>query len=216
MLGSQVDRLVVISLRDNTTIGIYMVAFTVASAGLGLISQTFHVVLFPNISHQSSLPAQRELLAKGLCSAMLLLVCLTLALMVLVPWLIPLLFGTVFKAATWPCMVLLLGYVPLALRQVIVRCLRGLGAGVPGTIAEALALVVFLSCSWPFGQQFGLIGIGLAFLVANTVALVYLAGYLRNCLGLALRDWWGLNMTTITQVVHRGYTLLGQCVAAGR
>jgi O-antigen/teichoic acid export membrane protein len=196
LLSTQADRMLVIALWDDAAVGFYAVAFTVGTAALGIITHTFHIVMFPRISAAESDAARREIIAKGLRHASLLLVIGTGMLMAMTPWLIPFLFGQAFQGAVAPALALLLAYIPLALRRITVRSLRGVGEARPGTVAEVVALLAFLALFWPLAWELGLVGIALALLAGNMAALVYLSGYLKTRLGLTPRHWWGLNTST--------------------
>jgi Na+-driven multidrug efflux pump len=91
----------------------------------------------------------------------------------------------------------------MSLRQIIVRSLRGLGKALPGVIAESLSLIIFILLCWPLGSMFGLLGIGIALLLANMASLVYLSSYLYKHLNLSMINWWGLNRATLEEVIHR-------------
>jgi Na+-driven multidrug efflux pump len=80
-------------------------------------------------------------------------------------------------------------YLPLALRQIVIRSLRAFGDGRSGTLAEAMALAGFLLAVWPLCRFVGLVGVGLALLVANLAALAWLAHRLRAHYGLRPSTW---------------------------
>jgi O-antigen/teichoic acid export membrane protein len=203
ILASQVDRIVVMTLWNDSSVGLYIVAFTVASSGLAVIASSFYTLIFPTIGHKKGIEAQAEYLAKGLRYAMLLIVASAIPLLVLTPWLVPFLFGSEFNSAVIPTIGLLLAYIPMSMRQIIVRSLRGLGKALPGVIAESLSLIIFILLCWPLGSMFGLLGIGIALLLANLSSLVYLSSYLYKHLNLSTINWWGLNRATLEEIIHR-------------
>lgn len=205
LIGSQVDRLVVISLFDDLAVGWYMVAFTVGSSGLGVIAGSFQILIYPNIARRETVAEQREYLGKGLRYAMLLIVSATVPIVVSCRWLVPFLFGEEFRPSVAPAMILVIAYLPMALRQIIVRSIRGLGESVPGAVAEAVALLVFVVISLPLGSRFGLAGIGVALLLAGLASLVYLYRHLARRHAMDLSEWWGLNRNTLVEVIQRGY-----------
>jgi O-antigen/teichoic acid export membrane protein len=202
LVTTQVDRFVVITLLDNRSVGLYAAALAIASAGIGIISSSFHTLMFPSIARREE-GAQREYLAKGLRYAMFLLVTFSLPLAASIPVVLPLLFGSGFRAATVPAVLLVIAYVPLALRQIIIRSLRGIGDAKAGTTAEAISIAAFLALSWPLTLHWQLIGLSVALLIGNSVAVAYLGWHMSTQLAIPPKRWWGLNAETLTDAVQR-------------
>jgi O-antigen/teichoic acid export membrane protein len=101
------------------------------------------------------------------------LVPLTGLLMLMVPYVLPWLFGESFADAVIPTQLLLLASVPFGLRVILGDCLRGIGLGGMVSIVEVV--------SWPFvlaavalGARAGLSGVALALLVIQVACLVLL------------------------------------------
>ena len=204
LIGSQVDRLVLVTFWDNISIGMYAVALTVASAGIGALANSFQTIIFPRMSRLADKHAQRLYLAGQLRYAMVLLAGLALTIIGLSPWMIPMVFGEEYRSAIAPSMVLTLGLLPYGLRQILISAIKGLGVSTPGTISEIIALAIFILCVWPFGLVIGLSGVAAEMLVGNLCAIFYLFRYLRNRLQLNFRDSWGLNVATATQLFRVG------------
>jgi O-antigen/teichoic acid export membrane protein len=196
IIGTQVDRIVVMTIWDNATVGMYAVALTIAYSCLAVITESLHTVMFPKLASEMDAASRRTTLAKGLRHGVALIIPSALFLILLCPWLIPFLFGQAFGTAVPPAIALLLAYIPLALRQIGARGLRGLGDTRAGTLTESITLIVFLLTVWPLGHVFGLVGIGLALLLANIVSLAYLARYMSKHIGIEFTAWltpqaWG-------------------------
>lgn len=189
IVASQVDRLAVFHWWDNVEAGHYTVAFTYAASGLGIVTNTFHTVMFPKIGRLSTAAEQGAYLSRSLGYATVLLVGATAPLLIFSSWLIPFLFGREFDKAIIPSAVLCVAYIPLALRQVIIRSLRGLGIAAPGTVAEGLASVSFLLACLPLGRVWGISGVAAALLLTNGLALAYLGLYLRRSLEISPQQW---------------------------
>jgi len=206
--NTEMDRLIIITLLDNTNVGIYAVAITIASVGQGMISHTFRTVLFPYISKSVNDIEQRTLIAESLRCVMLLLVVTTILLISICPWMIPFLFGKVFIHSVTPAIILLVAFVPKALKNVMIYNLRSLGKAQPGTNAEIVALLVFSICALPLINSFELIGAAVALMVSNIISLMYLSVYLYKNLDLSPFQWWGLNATTLRKIIYAGRSIL--------
>lgn len=202
LVTTQVDRFVAITLLDNRSVGLYVAALAMASAGIGIISTSFHTLMFPSIGRREK-DAQREYLAKGLRYAMFLIVTCSVLLAASIPILIPLLFGRDFRAAIVPGVLLVMAYVPLALRQIIVRTLRGIGEAKAGTAAEGISIATFLALSWPLTLRWQLNGLSVALLVGNCCALAFLTWHLSERLGIPPKRWWGLDVETLSGAFQR-------------
>ncbi len=215
-LFAQADRFVVLTFWDDASLGLYVVAATLAGAGLSVVAAGFNVILLPRLAAAGSIEARRQILSQTLRYAMLLLTTGTMALLFLCPWLVPFLFGHAYAGATGICIVLLLGYVPTALRQVITNGLCGTGDWRPRIVAESTTLAVFGLAVWPLARSFGLEGVPAALVIANVVSLLYLLAHLRTRWGLRLRDCWGLDRATIQDTLARGQLLSSQLLSLAR
>ena len=204
LIGSQADRLILVPFWDKASIGLYAVALTIASAGIGALSSSFQTVVFPSMAHITDTEAQRAYLSRQLRYAMVLLTSAAVVIAGLSPLLIPLLFGEEFRSATTTAIALTLALVPFSLRQILISALRGIGESFQGTISEVIALVLFMVLVWPFSHFIGLMGIAAAMLASNVVAAVYLFRYLAVRLQLYVDDWWGLNRPTVIQLIRVG------------
>ena len=149
------DRFVVVTFWDDTSLGLYVVALTLATAGLSLVTGAFNVLLLPRLVLARDVAAQRRIMGETLRYVSLLLTVGTAVLLLLCPWLLPFLFGDAYAGAIGLCLVLLLAYLPTALRQVIVHGLCGTGDWRPRILAEGLALGAFAALVWPLAAPAG-------------------------------------------------------------
>jgi O-antigen/teichoic acid export membrane protein len=208
LLGTHADRLLVVLLWDERAVGLYAAALTLATTGLALLSRSIHTVLFPQVAAQRDPEERRRLLARALRHSTLLLSVGVVAFAALTPRLVPLLFGDEFLGARDAATVLVVAYLPLGLRQILVRAMRGAGEGRAGTVSEALALGGFLLAAWPLGRGFGLPGVGAALFLGNALGLAHLALAMRRRLGVSLRECWGLNAATLRESIAHARRLV--------
>jgi O-antigen/teichoic acid export membrane protein len=204
LLLSQADRLAVIVFWDARTVGFYVVAFTFASAGLGAISMAFRDLLFPRLSAIRNAEEQKRLMGQTLRYATLLLIPCAGFVAVLSPWLLPLLFGKAFAGAIGLCLLLVLAYLPAALRDIVSNGLRGMGEWRACIFGEAIALGMFALAVWPLASFYGVLGVPIALLIANCISILYLFVLLRHRFELHARDVWGLQPSTFREVVDHG------------
>ena len=204
LINSQIDRLLVLLLFGNFSIGIYAAAFTYASSGLLSITESFLSLMFPRLVGQDR-AIQVKYLAKGLRYSTLLIILGTVPLFALAWLIVPFLFGEHFGEAVFVSKVLLVAYVPLAIRQILERNLRGLGLAWYGAESEIVCLLVFLAISGPLSSAWGIGGVGASLLFANLLSLLLLVIRTRDSLGLTFQDCWGLNLATFNEVISWAY-----------
>jgi O-antigen/teichoic acid export membrane protein len=200
--------MMVLKFWDDRTVGYYAVALTVAGTGVAVLTNTFHIILFPRIAGERDPAGQIKLLARGLRHGNFLIGTTSIALMVVTPWLVPLVFGRAFTPATLPALVLLVAGWPLASRQIIARCLRALGESRSSLIAEAWALGLFVIVAGPLASICGLVGVAFASLIANAAALSYLGFVLRRQFALGFADWHGFSRETVSELWRSGLNAL--------
>jgi O-antigen/teichoic acid export membrane protein len=215
VLFAAADRFVVITFWDDASLGLYVVALTFATAGLDVITGAFNVLLLPRLAGARDTAAQRRIMGHTLRHATLLLTVGTAVLLLLCPWLLPLAFGAPYAGAVGICLVLLVAYVPTALRIIIVHGLSGTGDWRPRVLAQGVALVTFAVAVWPLAASLGVVGIPAALLIANAVALAYLLVFLRRQLGLSLRECWGLSPSTVRHLWWRANALVKRAGPVG-
>ena len=209
------DRFVVITFWDDASLGLYVVALTLATAGLNVVTAAFTTLLLPRLVQARDTAAQGRIMGETLRYATLLLTAGTAALLLLCPWLLPLTFGGAYTGAVGICLVLLVAYVPTALQFIIIHGLSGTGDWRPRILAQGLALVTFAVVVWPLAVLLGLPGIAMALLVANSLSLAYLLAFLRRQLALPSRECWGLSPTTLRHVWWHGRALVTGARAVG-
>ena len=199
LIYSQADRFVVIILWDSKVIGLYVVAYTLASAGLGTISMAFRDLLFPRLAVISDKKEQKSAFEQTLRFTTLLLLPAAILVAILSPWLLPFLFGNAFSGAVNLCLLLVVAYVPATIRDIISSGLRGTGEWKACVYAEAIALVTFSLTVWPLASAFEVLGVPIALIIANLFSIIYLFFLISIRFDLTLKDVWGLHPNTIKE-----------------
>jgi enterobacterial common antigen flippase len=215
VLLAAADRLVVVTFWDDASLGLYVVALTLATAGLNVVTAAFNTLLLPRLAKTTEPAAQRRIMGETLRYLSLLLTAGTVGLLLLCPWLLPFLFGDAYTSAVGLCLMLLVAYLPMALCQVIVHGLSGTGDWRPRILAQGMALTTFATLVWPLAGLLGLLAVPTALLIADGLALAYLLFFLRRRLDLSSRECWGLSPQTVRHVLWHGRALLKAAGAVG-
>jgi len=205
LLAGQADRMLLLLLFDDATIGHYVVAWTFASSGLATVTHAVSFVLLPVLAAEPDRARARMLLTTGLRRTALFLYLGVAASLAVTPLLLPLLFGAAFADAVPAAMLLLLATVPLTLRQTVVRCLRAFAEARIAVTSEFAALLGLLLLAGPLAWAFGANGIAAATIGGNLAGLVLCARHLANAHGIAASAW-----------LAPGPTMLGDGWSLGR
>jgi O-antigen/teichoic acid export membrane protein len=189
LLAGQADRMLLLLMFDDATVGQYVVAWTFASSGLATVTHAVSFVLLPILAAEPDRARARALLTTGLRRTALFLYLGVAASLAVTPFLLPLLFGKPFTDAVPAAMLLLLATVPLTLRQTVVRCLRAFAEARIAVTSELAALLAFLLLAAPLAWAFGANGIAAATIGGNLAGLVLCALHLANAHGIAASAW---------------------------
>lgn len=189
LLASQADRMVLLLAFSDAEVGHYVVATTFAQSGLAAVTSAVSFVLFPAMAAEPDRARARALLALWLRRTALFLYLGVAASLVLTPWLMPFLFGPAFTDAVPIAAILLLAMIPLALREIIVRCLRAFGEARVGVASEGASLAVFALTVGPLLLAAGPIGIAAATLLGQFAGLLVCARHLASRHDIAPGTW---------------------------
>ncbi len=156
LANGRLDQFIMSAVIASRELGLYAVAVSYATTPL-FLSGSLANVLFPNIvetNRAHAIAKIRRMLKLSLALSGTSVMLLGLA----SPIVIPLVFGTDFRPAVYPALVLLGGTVLLGCNYILGNGLRGLGFPMTPSIAEAIALgvtVVGLAFSLPL---YGIMG----------------------------------------------------------
>ena len=189
LFAGQADRMLLLLMFDDATVGQYVVAWTFASSGLATVTHAVSFVLLPVLAAEPDRARARMLLATGLRRTALFLYLGVAASLAVTPLLLPLLFGAAFADAVPAAMLLPLATVPLTLRQTVVRCLRAFAEARIAVTSEFAALLGLLLLAGPLAWAFGANGIAAATIGGNLAGLVLCARHLANAHGIAASAW---------------------------
>jgi O-antigen/teichoic acid export membrane protein len=165
----RVDQLVAGLFLGATSLGLYAVAaaFTTLSA---VIAMSIGLVEYAHVAPQRDLVAGRRLILRYLTLTVFLCSGIVGVLILVMPTLLPWLFGEDFADAVPVARILLLAGIPLAARRILSDGLRGLGRPTAGTFAELASWLVLVPLLAILTPVFGITG------VASAVAVSACAG----------------------------------------
>lgn len=196
LLNQRVDQMLMAVLITSEKLGWYVVAVNVASLAR-LPSGAFATLAFPRVA-ASGFAEQRRL--TGLYSRLNATATLGvgLLLVLLIPVLVPLVYGQVYTPSILPAEILAVATVFVAIGQAWASSLRGLGQPSEPAKAELLSLVATVLGLALLLVPLGILGAALTSLIAYVIASAHMFLQLRKLLSVSLRDLlWPVSLTTI-------------------
>ena len=198
MLNQRADQMLMAILITPKQLGWYVVAVSVSSL-TRLASNTFATLTFPKVA--GATPTEQRRLT-GLYSRLNAMTTLSLGLvlMLLIPGLVPLVYGREYSASIVPAEILVVATLFVAIGQAWAGSLRGLGRPSEPAKAEIISLVVTVVGLALLLKPLGIIGAALTSLAAYLVAAAYMYLQLRLHLAVGLRELlWPVSLATIRE-----------------
>lgn len=174
----RVDQMVIAALLSPRDLGLYVVGSTLARA-IGLVSQTLVPLAFPRISAQAAHAGRLIVLGRYLRFALGLSAAAAVATALLAPWLLSLLFGSAYAAASEVTRILVWAVCLQVARGLLSHGMKALGR--PGLVSRLtwiglpVSLVATAALAWLHGLPGAAAGVLIGEAAAVAVLLVALA-----------------------------------------
>ena len=197
MANVSLDQTLIAAWFPASYLGLYVVA--VSSAGLSqLFAGAVHTVTAPSIGQKGSEGDRRELLLKIFPRFLGVSAAIMLAMALIIPIAIPIVFGNQFKSSIIPAEILLLASFFMGAKQVLGGAADGLGSPWLGSRANLFALPVTVVLLYVMLPAFGLMGAAVTTCAAYLCELLILVFGLRRKHGIhpaslvrfRWRDFW--------------------------
>ncbi|MDY6913833.1 MAG: oligosaccharide flippase family protein [Planctomycetota bacterium] len=166
------DRILLIWLLGPRAVGLYVVALAAGSL-LGSVGVSANTVVF-TIAAQSSSRAGFSRSARIFRVTALMWLFAGSAMAALVPWLLPIIYGSRFADAVLPAVILIAGSALAMQARLLDHCLRGQGRPLPGVATRVAAMVVLVVLGVAMYGKWGLLGVTCAFVAAQGIYLCLL------------------------------------------
>jgi O-antigen/teichoic acid export membrane protein len=185
-LNQRLDLLVISIFLPASKLGLYTVAVAFTSL-TGLVGASVARVALPSVASLDPGP-DRTLRARRLLSLTFAVsTACAVPVILLAPWLIDLFFGSDYRPATLATRILVVGAIGFSMSRAIEAILRGVGRPLDAGIAEFVALGVTFVALAALVPALGLVGAGLASLIAYLVACGWMARRAARALGISVR-----------------------------
>ncbi len=186
MANQRIDQILITQWLPTQDYGYYLVALAVWLASSGLVVLLGQLA-FPKVAAEVETAAKIQALGRYMRLAVVMALLGTLALLVLAPWLITLVFGAPFRPAVPVLQILSLGVAPYACRVLLSQAFKALGRPKPIIFAEGLTLAAEALGLAILIPRFGIAGAASMFVLGQTLDCLVMALALRNWLGIGLR-----------------------------
>jgi O-antigen/teichoic acid export membrane protein len=168
----------------------YVVATAVATV-VGLVPGAIGMVLYPRFVRLSAVDRQitlSRLLLAGVAATLTVGPVMALVL----PRLIPFIFGQAFGSAVAVAGVLVVGYLIRGYNGMLVAMLRGAGRPLRASIGEMIGLVLFAVCLPVLTGRFGSVGTATALTIAAAATLFWMIFQASSATRLSIPLLWSL------------------------
>jgi O-antigen/teichoic acid export membrane protein len=187
MLSERADQLLISLLLPAASLGIYVVANTVAR-GASAVGDTLSVLAFPKVAHATDVAFGRAIALKYMRATFLLSVPIAIIGITLAPWLVVLVFGAQYQSGIGVTQILILSTVPLNMKIMLSATLKAFNRSMDVGMAQTVALLIsvaLLACLLPV---WGLVGAAVSFLVTQMVSSAMLLVQAHRKLNFMMRD----------------------------
>lgn len=178
ILQQRADQIILLWLLPVEDLGVYLVALSaasVANSAAGAVS----IVSFTR-SAQADARAGFHLVARDFRGAAILSVGAAVVAIPALPYVLPLIYGKDFSRAGSVAVALVAGSVMSGLSQILDQALRAQGRPFSGLVGRACAIAVLCVAGLGLTTDWGILGMGLAYVASQATILVVLARSARR------------------------------------
>lgn len=172
ILASRLDIVVLSLFASAGSLGIYVAAGAVGPVVV-LVPTAIALILYPR-AVRSSTADRRVTLARLLLVGLAASILASPVMIVVLPRLVPLVFGTAFASAVPVAELLVLGYLFRGYTAMLVAMVRGAGRPLRASAGEILGLVLFAVCLLLLTRHYGVVGTAAALTVSAAAMLIWM------------------------------------------
>ena len=172
IMNERLDQLLISVVLAPVQLGLYVVAVTLTSI-TSLIGSSVAMVSLPTIARLEDGPARRELARRHISLTLIGSIVVTVPLVIAARPLIEILFGPAFSDAATAAQVLLAAAAVLATNRVLAAILKAVDRPLESGKAEVIGLLVTLAALAALLPRLGIVGAGIASLLAYAASLAW-------------------------------------------
>jgi O-antigen/teichoic acid export membrane protein len=184
LFNERLDQLVISVFLAPAQLGLYVIAVTLTSL-TNLVGQSVSMIALPMVTAEQAGPARAAMVRRYVRLTLLVATALTVPVVVLTPALIDAFFGHAYAPAATVTRVLLVAAVVLTTTRLVQSTLKAAGRPLEAGISEFVALGATLASLAILVPWLGILGAGIASLLAYSVRAAWTANRAANALGLS-------------------------------
>lgn len=192
MLNSRVDQLLIAARLEPAQLGLYVAALALSQVTATLANSVAQVA-FPRACAAPDEAARAELVGRYLRLTLVLMVSSTLVLWVLAPLALRLMFGRDFAEAAPVVRVLVLGVLPLSIKEFFILAFKASNKALAISANEIATLALNAGLLALLVPTMGLMGAAIAFVAVRWASALYLGWLVKRQLGYRI---WALFVPT--------------------
>jgi O-antigen/teichoic acid export membrane protein len=186
MLNERLDQLVISIFLAPARLGLYVIAVTMTSV-TNLVGTSVSYVALPSIARLAPGEERTAVARRFIVFTLVISAVFTIPFILFTGRLVTLFFGQAFHGATNVCRVLLVAAVVLSTTRAVGAILKAINRPLDAGVAETLALVVTIAGLAAFLPTMGIMGAGVASLLAYLVSFGFSVRQAARALGIGSR-----------------------------
>ena len=177
-LYAHIDKVILLWLLGAENLGIYVVALTVSDV-INSVTNATGMITF-TVAAQARHGERFDKVAKAFRMSLLLWIVLGGILAIVIPWVLPMVYGNDFRSAIGIAQLLMIGQAFSGLSRLLEQAMRGQGKAFVGLEGRAAGFVVMAALGVIMAKYYGLPGICTAFIIAQLSCLAVII-HRTNC-----------------------------------
>ncbi len=190
-LAMQIDKMALVLWSNDAQLGLYVVAVAAASAAPSLFVQTYVNVMLPTAAKSGPDLKGIDALLGPLRRLLVLITASTCLMVIMLPILLPMVFGRSYVTAVGYAQVLAVAFAFVGLKNVFIYLLRAWAKNKPGSFGEGLASLILIAGAYPSLHIWGVMGLSLLMVLAHAIGAVFLLSVFLKTTGLSIRRAFG-------------------------
>ncbi|MCX8500280.1 MAG: oligosaccharide flippase family protein, partial [Alphaproteobacteria bacterium] len=187
LISSRVDQLVIAIFLPSESLGVFVVASTLAQV-TGTASSTITLLATPSLNAAKTPLERSRLLGRAMRQSLYLMVAASLMVAMAAKWMLITFFGAEFAQAAPVTMILLLGMIPQSFRDLWVVFFRSINQSRAISRGEVLGLIVSGVTMVLLIPSIGIVGAAAAAVVTRLVIVAYFFGTAANRCDMVWRE----------------------------
>ena len=171
-LNYKLDQMLISLFLPTQSLGFYVVAVSASGVG-GSLATAFRLVLFPTAAKSKNLIESQRLISDFLLKTFVLVSFSSIVLLILFPFVFPLIYGEAFSSSILPAQILLVAVIFSSIRDILAFSHRALNHPLVAAKSEIYALMATGTGLIVLLPLLGITGAALASLLAYSVACMY-------------------------------------------